>query len=73
MNRLILFTLTVLCTCVSMWAQETMEQAMFESMRDDDKAVIVAVHKDAESGIGSTGIERLNQRLRNAYPNYAFR
>jgi sirohydrochlorin cobaltochelatase len=73
MNRLFLFTLTVLCAFVTTRAQETMEQAMFESMRDDDKAVIVAVHKDTESGIGRTGIERLNQRLRNAYPTYTFR
>ena len=28
-----------------------MEQDIFESMKDDDKAVVVAVHKDAQSGI----------------------
>ena len=72
MNRFVVFTFVVLCACVSLWAQESMEQNMFESMKDDDKAVIVAVHQDAESGIGREGIERFNQLLRNAYPHYAF-
>lgn len=56
-----------------MRAQETMEQDMFESMKDDDKAVIVAVHKDTDSGIGKAGIDRLTLRLRELYPNYDYR
>lgn len=73
MNRLFLIIITLLSAIVSLSAQETMEQDMFESMKDNDKAVVVAVHKDGESGIGSEGIERFNQLLRNAYPDYAFR
>lgn len=50
-----------------------MEQDMFETMRENDKAVIVAVHKDATSGIGQQGIDRLNLRLHELYPNYDYR
>ncbi|MBO4673654.1 MAG: sirohydrochlorin cobaltochelatase [Bacteroidaceae bacterium] len=50
-----------------------MEQDMFETMREDDKAVIVAVHEDAVSGIGQQGIDRLTLRLHELYPNYDFR
>lgn len=63
----------MLCACVSLWAQETMEQDMFESMRDDDKAVIVVVHKDTNSGLGQQGISRLTLRLQELYPNYDHR
>ena len=63
----------MLCVCVSLWAQETMEQDMFESMRDDDKAVIVVVHKDTNSGLGQQGISRLTLRLQELYPNYDHR
>ena len=63
----------MLCACGMTRAQETMEQNMFESMKDEDKAVVVAVHRDAESGIGREGIERFNQRLREAYSTYTFR
>ena len=38
---------------------------MFESMKDDDKAVVVVVHKDGESGIGREGIERFNKLVRD--------
>lgn len=58
---------------MSMRAQETMEQNMFESMKDEDKAVIVAVHKDTESGIGKAGIDRMTLRLRELYSNYDYR
>ena len=50
-----------------------MEQDMFESMKDDDKAVVVAVHKDAQSGIGQQGIDRLTLKLREIYPNCDYR
>ena len=50
-----------------------MEQDLFESMREDDKAAIITVHKDTESGIGRQGIDLLNLRLREIYPNYDFR
>lgn len=73
MNRLYVFILAMLCACVSLWAQETMEQDMFESMKDNDKAVIMVVHKDADSGIGQQGINRLTLKLRERYPNYAYR
>ena len=46
---------------------------MFESMKDDDKAVVVVVHKDGESGIGREGIERFNKLVRDIYPSYDFR
>lgn len=73
MNRLIVFTLAALSTTLSLRAQETMEQDMFESMKDDDKAVVVAVHKDAQSGIGQQGIDRLTLKLREIYPNCDYR
>ena len=44
MNRLIVFTLAALSTTLSLWSQESREQDMFESMKDEDKAVVVAVH-----------------------------
>ena len=62
----------MLCASVSLWAQETMEQDMFESMKDDDKAVVVAVHKDTNSGMGQAGIDRLTLRLRECYPKYDY-
>ena len=62
----------MLCASVSLWAQETMEQDMFESMKDDDKAVVVAVHKDTNSGMGQVGIDRLTLRLRECYPKYDY-
>ena len=73
MNRLFAFALAALSTTLSLWAQETMEQDMFESMKDDDKAVVVAVHKDANSGIGQRGIDRLTLKLRELYPNCEYR
>jgi sirohydrochlorin cobaltochelatase len=60
--------------CLSLSAQTTeMEQDMFETMREDDKAVVVAVHKDAISGIGQRSIDRLTLRLHELYPNYDYR
>ena len=50
-----------------------MEQDMFESMRENDKAAIVAVHLGAGDVQARQSIDRFNARLRKAYPNYAFR
>jgi len=63
----------MLCACASLWAQETMEQDMFESMKDNDKSVVVVVHKDTKSGIGQRGIDRLTLRLHELYPNCDYR
>ncbi len=73
MNKFFTLLFATLATCLSVKAQETMEQDLFESMREDDKAAIITVHKDTESGIGRQGIDLLNLRLREIYPNYDFR
>ena len=54
--------------CLSLSAQTTeMEQDMFETMREDDKAVVVAVHKDAISGIGQRSIDDKDLSLAKKY------
>ena len=50
-----------------------MEQDLFETLREGDKAVIVAVHDGTLDGSAISTYERINQQLRQAYPNYAFR
>ena len=60
--------------CTSTIAQETeMEQDLFETMHDGDKAVIVAVHVGAGDATAQQSIDRFNARIRQAYPQYAFR
>lgn len=73
MNKFLTLLFATLATCPSVLAQETMELGMFESMKDNDKAVVVAVHKDANSGIGQQGIDRLTLKLREIYPNCDYR
>ncbi len=59
--------------CIGALAQETeMEQDLFETMREGDKAAIVAVHQGAEDAQSRLSIDRFNTRLRKAYPNYTF-
>lgn len=73
MNRL-LFTLLVLLTACAGYSQSTeAEQDMFETMRDGDKAVVVAVHAGADDAASQQSIDRFNGRMRRAYPTYAFR
>lgn len=71
-----LFTLLLTCFAVThpAMAQTTeMEQDLFESLREGDKAVVVAVHNGTLDGSAISTYERINQQLRQAYPNYAFR
>lgn len=49
------------------------EQDMFETMREGDKAAIVAVHVGADDAVSQQSIDRFNERMRKAYPNYDFR
>ncbi|MBQ6964352.1 MAG: sirohydrochlorin cobaltochelatase [Bacteroidaceae bacterium] len=71
----LLLTLTFLFAAQTlMMAQNTeMEQDMFENMRDGDKAVVVAVHTGADDAATQQCIDRFNARLRQTYPNYAFK
>lgn len=46
---------------------------MFETMREGDKAVVVAVHMGAEDETSQQRINRFNTRMQQAYPNYDFR
>lgn len=74
MKRLITIMFTLIVCGVGAVAQETeMEQGMFETMRESDKAAIVAVHIGASDVQGRESIDRFNARLRKAYPNYTFR
>lgn len=60
--------------CPSITAQVTeMEQDLFESMHDGDKAAIVAVHVGAGNAMAQQCINRFNERLRQAYPQCDFR
>ena len=52
---------------------EEMEHDMFENMRQEDKAVIVAVHSGAENADAQQSLDRFNARLKQAYPLYDFR
>lgn len=59
--------------CCVVLAQETeMEQNLFETMREGDKAAIIAVHQGAGDAQSRLSIDRFNARLRKAYPNYSF-
>lgn len=74
MLKKILQFLLLLSVSTLSFAQSTeMEQDMFENMREGDKAVVVAVHSGTKNDAGLLCIERFNERLRKAYPNYDFR
>lgn len=74
MNRLHILFLAWCTISLSAIAQRTeMEHDMFETMRDDDKAVIVAVHAAADDAESKNNVERFNAQLRQAYPAYDFR
>lgn len=73
MKRLFTIMLFFMACCIGALAQETeMEQDLFETMREGDKAAIVAVHQGAEDAQSRLSIDRFNTRLRKAYPNYTF-
>lgn len=73
MKRLLIIMLFFMACCIGALAQETeMEQDLFETMREGDKAAIVAVHQGAEDAQSRLSIDRFNTRLRKAYPNYTF-
>lgn len=74
MNRFLITLITILSAFIGIAAQETeMEQDMFETMHEGDKAAIVAVHVGAEDAVSRQIIDRFNDRMRKAYPNYDFR
>ena len=75
MNRFIGVFAIMLSMCFSLAkAQVTeMEQDMFENMRKEDKAVIVAVHGGAENAETQQRLDKFNARLKQAYPQYDFR
>lgn len=74
MNRLSLILFAWYAICLHMVAQTTeMEHDMFETMREDDKAIIVAVHAAVNDTEGQKAIERFNTQMRLAYPAYDFR
>lgn len=52
---------------------EEMEQNMFESMRENDKAAIVAVHAGSDDDFTLQRISRFNDKLRKAFPQCEFR
>lgn len=49
-----------------------MEQDMFESMKTEDKAAIVAVHLGATDTEAKNTIAKFNDRLRKSFPEYDF-
>ncbi|MBR0047025.1 MAG: sirohydrochlorin cobaltochelatase [Bacteroidaceae bacterium] len=74
MNRIHLILIALFSFCLHMAAQETeLEQDMFETMREGDKAVVVAVHVGAEDATSQQRIDRFNTRIHQAYPSYDFR
>ena len=50
-----------------------LEQNLFETMGEGDKAVIVAIHVGASDSDSRHTLNRLNERMRQVYPEYAFR
>ena len=58
--------------CVALAQETEMEQNLFETMREGDKAAIIAVHQGAGDAQSRLSIDRFNARLRKAYPNYSF-
>ena len=50
-----------------------MEQNMFESMRESDKAVVVAVHAGSNDAMTLQRFKRFNEQLRTVFPNCEFR
>ena len=78
MKRILTPLFSMLLTCFAftlptMAQTSEMEQDLFENLREGDKAVVVAVHEGTLDGSGIGTYERINQQLRQAYPNYAFR
>ena len=74
MNRLSLTIIACFVFCTHICAQEAeMEQNIFETMRDGDKAAVVAVHVGAEDAAARQSIERFNAMLRKVYPEREFR
>ncbi len=72
----LLFPLILTClipTLPTMAQTAEMEQDLFDGLREGDKAVVVAVHDGTLDGSAISTYERINQQLRQAYPNYAFR
>lgn len=60
-----------LCPCHAQ--NEETEQHLFETMRQDDKAVVVAVHFGSSEPEARKTIDRFNHRLQQAFPNVDFR
>ena len=74
MNRFLTLLFIVFTIGTDIGAQEAeMEQHLFDTMRDGDKAAIVAIHTGAEDADAKQNIERFNAMLRKAYPTMDFR
>ncbi len=75
MTRTILPLLLLLTLFTPISAQNTeVEQDLFESMRNADKAAVVAVHYGiCDDQQRQLCIERFNQKLKATFPNCAFR
>lgn len=74
MNKYLITLFILLATALTAVGQPAeIEQDMFETMLEGDKAVIVAVHVGAEDATAQQQIDRFNSRLQQAYPNYDFR
>ncbi|MBQ9639964.1 MAG: sirohydrochlorin cobaltochelatase [Bacteroidaceae bacterium] len=75
MNRFLSIVAFVLFPLCPLCAQNTeVEQDLFESMRNADKAVVVAVHYGVtDDSQRQLCIERFNSKLQAAFPQCAFR
>jgi|SRR5574344_60134 len=70
----ILFSILLwFCMAAVLPAQESMEQDMFDTMSEGDKAVVVVVHKNADGDLGQEGIRLFEAKIQSAYPNCDFR
>lgn len=66
--------LLTLAAPISSYAQtDEMEQNMFESMRENSKAAVVAVHTGAVDAVTLQRMDRFNDKLRQAFPQCEFR
>ncbi|MBQ9361915.1 MAG: sirohydrochlorin cobaltochelatase [Bacteroidaceae bacterium] len=74
-SRIILFFFLLLTTQLPLSAQSTeVEQDLFESMRQSDKAAVIAVHYGTcNEQQRQLCIERFNEKLRASFPDCTFR
>lgn len=61
-----------LCSPVAFAQVNEMEQDMFESMKNGDKAAVIAVHFGATEPAALSTIDRFNNRIRQSFPDCDF-